>query len=273
MIYKRNHSIEISDQDYEQAFGSLGIAKQQCFNIGAGTWHHDAWTNIDLPAQSEAFAKIQAPCIPHNLVKDENLPIAASSAQLIYTSHVIEHLPDFHADRLFASVHKALRDGGIFRIVTGPDADTDYAALRRRDAQWWYFYDDADYADRFREYGPMTLTDKWLLHVASPRSLYCATPCDRKYTAGEVDDLFAIHASEPDKVRNTLTTGLEFNVQFPGDHLSWWNGAKLIRQLQAAGFSTASKCAYGQSRSNLMRDLRWFDTTYPQISLYVEAVK
>jgi hypothetical protein len=70
-----------------------------------------------------------------------------------------------------------------------------------------------------------------------------------------------------------LTQGLEFDVHHPGDHLSWWNAEKLIRQLQQAGFTVAEKSAYGQSRSHFMRDLRWFDTTYPQISLYVEAVK
>jgi SAM-dependent methyltransferase len=261
------------DQDYEREFGSVWDAKRRCFNIGAGTWQHDAWTNIDLPAQSEAFASIQAPCIPHNLVENEELPIEKSSAQLVYTSHVIEHLPDSHVAKLFRSVNRSLLKGGVFRVVTGPDADTDFAALCRREARWWYFYDDGDYQYGVKDHGPMTPTDRWLLHFASPRSVYSSTPCDKKYTANEVDDLFAMHNNDPEKVRNILTTNLAFNVRFPGDHLSWWNGEKLMQQLQASGFSKISKCAYGQSRSYLMRDLRWFDTTYPQISLYVEAEK
>ena len=273
MIYKRHHSIETSHQDYEEYFGSLSSAKLQCFNIGAGTWQHEAWTNVDLPPQSEAFAKIQAPCIYHNLVENEDLPIVPRSAELIYTSHVIEHLPDIHANKLFVSVHKSLKDGGVFRVVTGPDADTDLAALLRKDGSWWYFYEDEDYANAVRESGPMSLTDKWLLHVASPRSHYSGTPCERKYSANEVNAMLERHRSDPAKVRDVLTEGLAFNVRYPGDHLSWWNAEKLIRQLREAGFTVAEKSAYGQSRSYLMRDLRWFDTTYPQISVYVEAVK
>lgn len=273
MIYKRHHSSETSDQDYVKHFGSLSSAKHRCFNIGAGTWQHEAWTNIDLPPQSEEFAKIQAPCIYHNLVEEEDLPIAPNSAELIYTSHVIEHLPDIHANKLFVSVHNSLKEGGVFRVVTGPDADTDIAALLRRDKNWWYFYEDADYADAIKEHGPLSLTDKWLLHAATPRSLYSRTPCERKYSATEVDATLDRYKSDPTRVLDTFTEGLAFHISYPGDHLSWWNAEKLIRQLRGAGFNLAEKSAYGQSRSYLMRDLRWFDTTYPQISLYVEAVK
>jgi len=273
MIYKRHHSIETGNADYETGFGSLAAAKRQCFNIGAGTWQHDAWTNIDLPAQSEAFAKIQAPCIHHNLVEDEKLPIPANSAALLYTSHVIEHLPDRHADKLFASAFNVLQPGGVLRIVTGPDADTDFAALLRRDMRWWYFYDDADYAAAIEEHGAMKLADKWLLHVATPRSLYSATPCDRKYSGKEIEDLVESQWSDPAKILDQLTGGLEFDVRFPGNHLSWWNADKIMKRLRAAGFANVEKSAYGQSRSHFMRDLTWFDTTYPQISVYVEAVK
>lgn len=273
MIYKRHQSMETSHQDYVIRFGSISNAKQRCFNVGAGTWQHESWTNIDLPPQSEEFAKIQAPCIYHNLVQTEDLPIAPDSADLIYTSHVIEHLPDIHANRLFASAYKSLKRDGIFRVITGPDADTDLAALLRHDSSWWYFYSDEDYASGVTQHGPMSLTDKWLLHVATPRSLYSSTPCKRKFRADEIDALIDVYSSDPDRARDTLTEGLEFNLAYPGDHLSWWNAEKLIRQLCVAGFGVVEKSAYGQSRSCLMRDLRWFDTTYPQISLYVEAVK
>lgn len=273
MIYKRHHSIEVTLQDYIEHFGSLLNAKKFCFNIGAGTWQHDAWTNIDLPPQSDEFAKIQAPCIFHDLVQGNDLPILDNSAELIYTSHVIEHLPDAHANRLFVSAHKAMKQGGIFRVVTGPDADTDYAALLRKDKNWWYFYDDADYSSEIIDHGPISLTDKWLLHFATPRSIYSKTPCGRKYSAMEVDALIEKYRSDSVMLRNIFTEELEFNLYHPGDHLSWWSAEKLIQQLLKAGFGIVEKSAYGQSRSNFMRDLSHFDTTYPQISLYVEAVK
>ena len=74
MIYKRPQSIETTLKDYQNYFGSIKNALKRCFNIGAGTWQHDAWTNIDLPPQTEAFGKIQAPCIYHDSVKYDTLP-------------------------------------------------------------------------------------------------------------------------------------------------------------------------------------------------------
>lgn len=273
MIYKRHHSIEIADQDYIDHFGSLSNAKNACFNIGAGTWRHEAWTNIDLPPQSDEFAKIQAPCIFHDLVLGDSLPILEDTAELIYTSHVIEHLPDAHANKLFASAYRAMKQGGIFRVVTGPDADTDYSALLRKDKNWWYFYDDEDYLDATVDHGPISLSDKWLFHFATPRSIRSKTPCNRKYSAVEIDALIDEYRADPVNLRNIFTEGLEFNLHHPGDHLSWWSAEKLIQQLLSAGFGIVEKSAYGQSRSVFMRDLSCFDTTYPQISLYVEAVK
>jgi hypothetical protein len=170
-------------------------------------------------------------------------------------------------------VHRSLRAGGIFRVTTGPDADTDLAALLRGDDAWWYFYDAADYAEAVARFGPLTPAEKWLLHVASPRSRYCPTPCERKYSGAEVEQLLQRHRLNPGRARDELTQGLQFNVRYPGDHLSWWNAEKLVAALRRAGFSAVEQSAYGQSASPLLRDLRWFDTTYPQISLYVEAQK
>jgi hypothetical protein len=254
MIYKRNHSIEITDQSYIEHFGSLLNAKKSCFNIGAGSWHHPA------------------PCIFHNLVESKSLPIKEFSADLIYTSHVIEHIPDINVNNLFLSAFAALKRGGILRVVTGPDADTDFSALMRKDDNWWYFYED-EYLNRFNEDRLITLNDKWLLHFASPRSVFSSTPCDRKYSASEINDIIEKYYLNPSKLRNFFTDGLNFNCNFAGDHLSWWNAEKLIIQLRQSGFAIVEKSAYGQSRSVFMRDMSYFDTTYPQISLYIEAVK
>jgi hypothetical protein len=86
MIYKRPESIEISSQTYADRYGSEQQAKQHFFNIGAGAWSHPCWTNVALPAQTEAFAKIQAPFIAHDLVNDSTLPIAPPTASIVRMS-------------------------------------------------------------------------------------------------------------------------------------------------------------------------------------------
>ena len=252
-------------------FGSEGSSKEKCFNVGSGVWEHNFWTNIDLPPQSTDFAKIQSPCLFHDLVEDDELPIASSTAELIFTSHVIEHLLETDVIKLFKSAYRSLKPGGIIRVVTGPDSDTDFNALNRNDRHWWYFYDEDKNLENDNE--RLSSVDCWLKHLATPRSIHSTTPCDKKYTANEVVEILAKFEGDPNKLRDFFTDGLKYNINAPGDHLSWWNAEKLIRSLRGVGFSDVEKCGYGQSRSIFMRDLRSFDLTYPHISLYVEAVK
>jgi SAM-dependent methyltransferase len=274
MIYKRPESVEISESYYRALYGTELLAKQRLYNIGAGAWSHPCWTNIDLPAQTEAFAKIQAPCIHHDLIKQPVLPIPTGVVDAVFCSHVVEHLPDAVVKNLMKEVHRCLDKGGVFRIVTGPCADLDWAALMRGDEKWWYWFEEADFKRSINvDLGPMTIYDQWLFSVATPRSLYSATECSKKYNSHQVKELITAHKGNPEPLLDSLTHSLGFSHAFPGNHISWWNYKKLSAFLGEAGFKNVCKSGYGQSTSAPMRDLRYFDKTYPQISVYVDAVK
>lgn len=272
-IYQRPHSVEVTTDDYLMQYGSQGAATHRLFNIGSGSWSHPCWTNVDLPAQTAAFAAIQAPCLHHDLVASAALPFATGSADAFYCSHVVEHLPESAVRNLMREAFRCLAPGGCFRIVTGPCADLDWSALRRGDRDWWFWMNDADFASTVeRELGPMTIYDRWLYHLATPRSVYSRTECDAKFDGPRLAPLVAEHADDPLRLLDLMTADLHFNYASPGDHISWWNYPKLEAFLRDAGFPTVVQSAYGQSRSRLMRDLRYFDQTYPQISVYAEAV-
>ena len=160
-----------------------------------------------------------------------------------------------------------LENGGVFRVVTGPDSDTDWEALQRNDKDWWYFYSEVFSEEDF------TASNAWLMHLCSPCSIYSKTPCHKKYSNSEIKELVEKYRENPSELRDMLTKDIEFNLDYPGDHISWWNETRLIDFLKKSGFSMVYKSAYGQSHSAFMRDLRFFDLTYPHISLYVEAVK
>ena len=272
MIYRRPHSVKTKVGDYIKYFGSTKNAKKRCFNIGSGTWVHKCWTNIDLPAQTKAFKRIQSPCIYHDLVASEDLPIQQSSAEILYCSHVIEHLPESCVEKLFQSAYRVLDKGGVLRIVTGPDADLEFDALLRKDLSWWYFYDGI-FFNKNRPAKQKDIFDFWLLHTATPRSVRSRTPCDKKYSNQQIKELIHKHQKSRSKVLDLMTLGLKFNRSYPSDHLSWWNADKIINKLRSAGFKKTARSAYGQSSNFFLRDLSLFDTTYPQISVYVEAQK
>ena len=273
MIYNRPTSIEVKKDEYIKSFGSVENAKQKFYNIGAGTWEHPCWNNIDLPAQTPEFAAIQAPCINHDLVKNEKLPINSNSVEAFYTSHVVEHIPDFANKNLFKEAYRCLNSGGVFRISTGPCADMDWQAILREDENWWYFYDKEFERSLVKQSRPMTVYDKWLFHLSTPNSVFSSTESENKYSSEEIKKLINENLNSRDKLLNYLTKDVIFDIDAPGNHVCWWNYNKLNEYLTDAGFSNIYRSGYGQSRLSWMRDLRYFDQTYPQISVYVEAVK
>jgi SAM-dependent methyltransferase len=273
-IYNRPESVEVGPEAYRELFGSDEAARARLFNIGAGQWTHPGWTNLDLPPQSEAYARIQSPCVFHDLVAERELPIPSDTAAALYCSHVVEHLPQDVVQNLMAEAHRCLRPGGVFRIVTGPCADQDWNALWRGDRSWWFWMDQPDFVNTIQgDPAAMTVHDRWLHHLATPRSPYSRTPSDRKFTSDELSRLAGEYREDPRPVLDLLTRGIPFSYKSPGDHISWWNYTKLAECLGAAGFRTITRSAYGQSTTLIMRDMRYFDRTYPQISVYVEGIK
>lgn len=274
MIYSRPSSIQVSNAEYLSLYGTAKDAQQRLFNIGAGTWVHDFWTNIDLPPQTEAFAAIQAPCIHHDLTTQKALPIATGTVDAFYCSHVVEHIPDNTVLNLMVEAYRCLDQGGVFRIVTGPCADLDWNALLRNDENWWYWFKDVDLNKTVKkDVRLMSIYDQWLYSVATPRSPWSETECEKKYCSDEIKVLVQANKENPYGLLDMLTKSLQFDYLAPGNHISWWNSDKLHKFLRRAGFSMINRSAYGQSSSVLMRDLGCFDQTYPQISVYVEAVK
>lgn len=268
-MYLRPTSIEIPNDWYAREFGTIQSAKGKYVNIGSGTWRHDAWTNLDLPAQTEAFAAIQAPHIPHDLTSTEPLPFEDASVRGIYCSHVVEHLPADTVARLFAEVARVIEPSGVFRISTGPCADLDWDALMRADEKWWFWFEESPLKSPSSE--KPTIWDYWLYSVATPRSIFSPTPFREKIGGGGVERLLDSLGFDKASALNRVTEGLSFSSSYPGDHLSWWNAERLVSELKRSGFSKAFRSGYGQSVLPEMRDLRFFDQTYPQISVYVEA--
>jgi hypothetical protein len=209
---------------------------------------------------------------------DGPLPIENGAAEIIYTSHTVEHVTDAAAERLFRNAYKALKPGGVFRVTTGPDADLNFRALMAGDADWFYADDDASarfdvhYRNIHRD-KPNTrpIEERWLHHVASqlaPNDRSCSTV---KFTAPEIRRIIA----ERGKVGalNYFTSLCTFQPDRIGNHISWWNADKLIDRLKAAGFKDVYRSAYGQSAAHVLRNTHYFDNTHPKMSLYVEAVR
>ena len=274
MIYNRPLSIQLSNDEYLKDYIDLEEVKKHFFNLGAGNWQHPCWNNIDLPPQTPEFAAIQSPCIYHDFVNEKSLPISSNSVDAFYCSHVVEHITNDANTNLFKEVFRCLKPGGVFRIVTGPCADLDWNAILRKDENWWYFYDEPGFINSvLKNSSRMTIYDKWLYHIATPKSIFSNTKSKIKYTSNEIELLVNNNLTSREQLYDYLTNDIPFDIDSPGNHLCWWNFEKLKKFLEDSGFKTIIKSGFGQSSSYFMRDLNYFDLTYPQISVYIEAFK
>ena len=258
---------------YEKVYSQSVLEKKPFFNIGAGSFYHPFWTNIDYV--SEWYRGVQKDVIHHDLMSKNPLPIESASAKIMYTSHTIEHVKEEAVQVLFDEAYRCLEPGGIFRITTGPDAETDYRALLVNDDEWFYWdkwWDNADYKNIFHE-APSSrpIAERWLHHVASQLAPNDRTPSEFKFTNEEIWE--EIETRGFPEVLDYFCSLCEFKSDRPGNHISWWTHDKIMTFLREAGFRDIYRSGHGQSVSPFLRNSNLFDSTHPQMSIYVEAIR
>ena len=259
---------------YHTRFSQIQLQRRPFFNVGASSFYHPYWTNIDFI--TSWYNQDLRGVIHHDLMSNEQLPIQNSSAEIIYTSHTIEHIKEEYVQKFFNEAFRSLKAGGIFRITTGPDAETDFRALMNNDEDWFYWdrsqQRKGSYEHIFRK--PATevpLAERWLHHFASQLAPNDISESPKKIDANEVYELIDQHGFP--KVLDVLCSYTTFDPMRPGNHVSWWSHGKVIDFLKRAGFQTTYRSGYRQSVSPLMRNSELFDSTHPQMSIYVEAIK
>jgi SAM-dependent methyltransferase len=85
----------------------------QKLNLGCGLRFHPEWVNIDIISASP---HVQA----HDLRK--GIPFADATFDVVYHSHMLEHLPHRSALPFLQECHRVLKPGGIIRLAT-PDLE------------------------------------------------------------------------------------------------------------------------------------------------------
>lgn len=257
---------------YQKICDTETLARKPFINIGSGSFWHPYWTNVDYV--SEWYKNVQRDVVHFDIMDTKPLPFADRTIKIAYTSHTIEHVKEHAIAQLFKEVRRVLEPNGIFRVTTGPDAESDFRAMMHGDASWFY-WDEAyvhpgSYEHLFRK--PATsvpLEERWLHHVASELA-----PNDKtdgpKYNAAEIRKIISEHGFEG--ALNFFTSQTKFRPDRIGNHVSWWTHDKVMRYLRDAGFENVYRSGYRQSASPLLRNSDLFDSTHPQMSLYVEAV-
>ena len=83
-------------------------AKLNYLNVGCGTKYHKDWVNIDIKSNDLAI-------ISYNLLK--GIPFPDEEFEILYHSHVLEHIPKEKSFNFMKECHRVLKKNGTIRIV------------------------------------------------------------------------------------------------------------------------------------------------------------
>ena len=256
-------------------FHSESLAARRFYNIGAGSFSHPYWTNIDYATEHYSGAQ-RNEFIDFNLMEEKPLPVGSDTAEIVYSSHTIEHISDGAVLNMLKQSYRILKPGGCIRLTT-PDMLLEYKAYKRNDIDFWYWRNWYSQEGSWEKLYKVPLSEAsihqlFLEHFATQLSEISADDSGKaRFSDPQVIEIFRTLPME--EGLDFFTKQCKYNSACPGNHINWWSQKKLISFLQAAGFSESYGSGYGQSLFPPLRNTVLFDSTHPQMSLYVEAIK
>lgn len=255
------------------------IKLKRFYNIGAGGFQHPYWTNVDY--DNEWYAKHREKTlrgIQYDLFSLTPLPIESESAEVVYSSHTVEHINNTAAQNMFDEAFRILKPNGHLRITT-PNIDLEYRAFNENDRHYFYWidlYSNPQEWKRVNYNKPLSeasIEQIFLTHFASSVSTLHNDGAPNRIDDDELNTLFGKLHYEDALDYCISKCPLEIQKKYPGNHMNWWNFNKMSSMLNKAGFTKVYLSAHGQSYCPILRDTTLFDNTHPKISLYVEAIK
>lgn len=265
---------------YYTRYGKEAVENRRFYNIGAGSFRHPVWTNVDHKSDwySNAQSRSIGIGIDWDLLSLTPIPVQDNSAEIIYSSHVIEHITDEAAQNMFSECYRILVKDGVFRVIT-PNIDLAFRAYKENDRHYFYWIERYSTPRTYKKVmlnkplNETSIQQIFLLHFASTASTLHADGSSERISDTELDKVFREMKYEEALNYCVSKCSLEMQRKYPGCHINWWNKDKLFQMLRNAGFGNIYLSGYGQSFSPVLRNTLVFDRTYLEISLYVEAIK
>jgi len=286
LLYKLGYNLEriraIKKDDlktYQDLYSEDSLFNRRFYNIGAGQFLHPYWTIIDK--RNNCYKDNPPPDIEFDLLSGERLPIEDNSTELIYCSHVLEHLDNKAAQNILNESYRILKEEGIIRIIV-PDIELGLNAWLKNDNSFFEFERHLN-----SKRGLKKVPSRIKIKDASIRQkflYYFASSISEIHGDGEeerISDIKFIQLiSEIDE--KELYKFLDYCINrcslekqriYPINHINWFDETKLRQMLKKAGFSHIYRSGYLQSKEPVLRNKYYFDKCFYHISLYMEAIK
>lgn len=266
---------------YTLQFSADQLQSRPFLNIGPGSFRHRYWRTADkgYGDTNETWTKMRRgkpqPKIDYvwDIYEGRPFPEDTGSFDVIYCSHVIEHLFPEDAGFLLREMRRLLRPGGHLRLVC-PDAELMMRAYQAEDWAFFLHYLIAKTQRVTRPLARYTPTEartacaaflvEWVSLMTHPQNPKCLRRRDcAAYLASFPSLKDAFDAAGADSSRS-------LNMQI-GGHVNWFDAGKLTDCLDRAGFTQIKRSGYLQSELAFLRDPLLFDRTDPEMSLFLEA--
>lgn len=223
-------------------------------NVGGGWYFRRHWKVMDFPSEHYRFVGGVVD-YRHNLASFDCFPFADNSVAFFYSSHTLEHIPQEYCQHVLDEMHRCLRCGGAVRLAL-PDFDLALEAFRRNNPDFFVKYPGSCIEERFLNF----FATWWMSKI--PPSEFRAE----------------FNSMSPEEAADFYTTRIprDSQKQATANHINWWNYDKLNRMLAKAGFCQVYRSNPQGSQFPDLRGVGWdggFDSTHPELSLYVEAIK
>ena len=264
---------------YQRCYPKESVNYKRFYNVGAGSFYHPYWTNVDYISDwYKNNSQLTAKGIHYDLFSLKPIPVNDDVAEIVYSSHTIEHIKDEHAGYFFSEAYRMLKNGGLIRI-TCPDIDLHYRAYVNDDIEFYYWrswYSKQKDYERIKMNAPLdeaSISQLFLQRLSTAASELHMDGAKERISDAELKKVFSEKKYEEALDYCCDRCTIDIQKKYPGNHTNWWNRNKVIRMLNKAGFKDVYVSGYQQSQSPVMRDNTLFDSTHPRISLYVEAIK
>lgn len=264
---------------FSKLYSEDSLKNKRFYNIGAGGFSHPFWTNVDYESEWYAnYSSITREGIDYDLFSLEPLPVEPDSAEIVYSSHTVEHINDEAAQNMFNESYRILKPNGYLRITT-PNIDLEYRAFKENDRYYFFWIDSYSVEKNWKRakynkpLNEASIEQIFLAHFATSVSTLHIDGADERIDDNELKRIF--NEMDFENALNYCCSRCPVEIQrkYPGNHINWWNKKKMVSMLKKAGFPKIYLSGCGQSFNPVLRNVAYFDNTHPKISLYIEAVK
>ena len=268
-LAKRDHERDLElnkyfTDMYVDLYPKESWKNRQFINFGPGSFKHKFWQNADRYYEGDKnWSDIRDNKynmqidVEWNLTANKNLDIENNTIEICYCSHLIEHAWDDNVQFFFKDIHRILKKGGVFRVVC-PDIDLGIESYKTGDKYFWINNkSNKPIAYEFLEYNSL---------ITHKDNSFCLSPDEADAFIKKHKDVYAAL----NKASELSDRDLQDKI---AAHVNWFNKEKVVKFLKKAGFKDIQVNAYKQSVAPVLRDVRYFDKTDPEVSLYIDAIK